>query len=237
MTPVSLRSGRAVGYRRVSTQEQAESQLGLDGQTAAIETAATRLGLSLAQTFTDAAVSGGLALEHRPALLAAIESLTSGDTLIVAKRDRLGRDVLNVAMIDRLVERKGGRVISAAGEGTDDDGPTSILMRQIVDCFAQYERAIIRARTRAAMAAAKARGQRTGHIPYGWQVASDGRTLLPHDEERRTLATICSLRSRGYAMKDIASELNAIGLRNRQGRVWRRQFIGQLLDRHWVHVA
>jgi hypothetical protein len=52
--------------------------------------------------------------------------------LLVAKRDRLGRDVLNVAMIERLLERKCARVVSAAGEGTEDDGPTSILMRQII---------------------------------------------------------------------------------------------------------
>jgi hypothetical protein len=42
---------------------------------------------------------------------------------LVAKRDRLARNVLNVAILARLVERKGARIVSAAGEGTDDDGP------------------------------------------------------------------------------------------------------------------
>ena len=64
--------------------------------------------------------------------------------LIVAKRDRLGRDVLNVAMIQRLIERKGARVVSTTGEGSDDDGPTSQLLRTIVDASGQYERALIR---------------------------------------------------------------------------------------------
>ncbi len=80
----------------------------------------------------------------------------AGDILLVAKRDRLGRDVLNVALVERLVERRGGRVYSAAGEGTDDDGPTGQLMRTMVDAFAAYERAIIRVRTESAMAVAKA---------------------------------------------------------------------------------
>jgi DNA invertase Pin-like site-specific DNA recombinase len=100
---------KAVGYLRVSTGDQATSGLGLDAQQAAVQATAARLNLPLAATFVDAGVSGGLALEARPALLAALDALASGDTLIVAKRDRLGRSVLNVAMIERLIERKGRR--------------------------------------------------------------------------------------------------------------------------------
>jgi DNA invertase Pin-like site-specific DNA recombinase len=229
---MASRSGRGIGYRRVSTTEQAASGLGLDAQQTAIEAAVARLGLSLVQTFTDAGLSGGLALEHRPALLAAIDGLASGDTLVTAKRDRLGRDVLNVAMIERLVERKGARVVSAAGEGTEDDGPTSILMRQIIDAFSQYERQIIRHRTRVAMAAAKKRGQRVGCIPFGMALGNDGRTLVPNHDERAVLTEIHQLRNRGYALFSIAEDLNSRGLRNRQNRPWQANFIGQLLSRH-----
>ena len=223
---------RAVGYRRVSTQDQANSGLGLEAQTTAIETAVARLGLTLCQTFTDAGLSGGLALEQRPALLNAIDLLRTGDVLVVAKRDRLGRDVLNVAMIERLVERRGARVHSAAGEGSDDDGPTGRLMRQIIDCFAQYERELIRARTRAAMAAAKVRGQRVGHLPFGQQLADDGRTLVPNQGEQQTLALVRRLRRLGYAQADIATELNRLGFRTRRGGLFQRSFVAQLLQRH-----
>jgi DNA invertase Pin-like site-specific DNA recombinase len=185
----------------------------------------------LEDVFTDT-VSGGLALEYRPALVAALDATRTGDVLLVAKRDRLGRDVLNVAMIERLVERRGARVYSAAGEGTDDDGPTGRLMRQIIDAFAEYERALIRARTRAAMAAAKKRGQRVGRIPFGMALGDDGRTLVPNLEERAVLAEIHRLRNRGYALFTIAEELNARGWRNRQNRPWLANFIGQLLSRH-----
>ena len=134
-------AARAIGYRRVSTAEQAGSGLGLDAQQTAITAGAARLGFPLMDTFTDAGLSGGLPLEQRPGLLAALDAVRKGDVLIVAKRDRLGRDVLNVSLIQKLVERKGARIVSAAGEGSDDDGPTSILMRQIIDAFGQYERA------------------------------------------------------------------------------------------------
>ncbi|HYN06566.1 MAG TPA: recombinase family protein [Vicinamibacterales bacterium] len=229
---MTVTGGRAVAYRRVSTVDQADSGLGLEAQQTAIETAAARLGLSLAETFTDAGVSGGVPLEGRPNLVAAIDALTTGDTLVIARRDRLGRDVLNVAMLARLVERKGARIVSAAGEGTEDDSPTSVLMRQIIDAFAEYERAIIRARTKSAMAAARARGQRVGCIPFGMTVAADGRTLVPNLDERAVLAEIRRLRARGYCLISIADELNQRGLRNRQGREWKASFVGQLLERH-----
>jgi len=221
-------SSRAIGYRRVSTAEQAGSGLGLAAQQTAIAATAARFGLPLGDTFTDAGVSGGLALEQRPALLAALDALGRGDALIVAKRDRLGRDVLNVAMLARLVERKGARIVSAAGEGTDDDGPTSILMRQMVDCFAQYERAIIQARTRAALAVKKARGERVGGIPFGSQLGADGRTLEPHADEQRALGLLRELRAAGYTFRAVADELNRQGFRSRTGGRWVRQSVHML---------
>jgi DNA invertase Pin-like site-specific DNA recombinase len=225
-------SGRAVAYVRVSTADQADSGLGLEAQQGAIETAAARLGMPVVDTFTDAGVSGGLPLEQRPALVAALDAIRAGDVLLVAKRDRLGRDVLNVAMIERLVERRGARVFSAAGEGSDDDTPTGKLMRQIIDAFAEYERAVIRARTKSAMGVAKKQGRRVGHVPFGKRVASDGRHLEEDPFELMILNRIRWLRARGFTLDDIATELNQQGFANRQGRPWKPSFIGQLLERH-----
>lgn len=202
--------GRALAYRRVSTRDQTQSGLGLDAQTEAITSTAARLGLVVEVTHDDLGVSGGLALEHRPALLAALEGLRRGDTLIVAKRDRLGRSVLNVAMIERLVERKGARIVSAAGEGCDDDAPTSRLMRQIIDAFSEYERAIIRSRTKAALAALKARGQRCGNLPFGFTATEDGR-LIPDPREQAIITRVRDLRAQGMSFRSVAAALNAEG--------------------------
>src|SRR5262245_9545612 len=160
---------RAIGYVRVSTEQQAESGLGIDAQAASITAAASRIGIALWRTFTDAGASGGLAIEERPVLLDAVATLRRGDMLLVAKRDRLGRDVIAVAMIERLVAKRGARVVSAAGEGTDSDDPAALLMRRLIDSFAEYERALIAARTRAALGAKRRRGERvSGIIPFGY---------------------------------------------------------------------
>jgi DNA invertase Pin-like site-specific DNA recombinase len=132
-------------------------------------------------------------------------------------------------MIDRLVERKGARVVSAAGEGTDASDPASVLMRQIIDAFAQYERAVIRTRTKAALRAKRARGERAGNVPFGHQLAKDGIRLEPNEHEINTLSVIREWRARGASLRQIAAELNRRGMRTRRGTPWTFNAVGGLL--------
>jgi DNA invertase Pin-like site-specific DNA recombinase len=220
----------AIGYVRVSTEQQADSGLGLEAQQSSIAGAALRLGLALTRTFVDAGTSGALAIEDRPVLLDAVAALRRGDVLLVAKRDRLGRDVIAVAMIERLIAKRGARVISAAGEGTDSDDPTAMLMRRLIDSFAEYERALIAARTRAALAAKRRRGERvSGIIPFGYRLGADGRALEGEAGEQQTLATIRLLRASGASLRAVATELNRRGLLTRAGTSWRFEYVRSLL--------
>src|SRR5580693_3786511 len=165
---------RVVIYLRVSTDEQAESGLGLEAQLAACKAMAARMGWEVVVILEDA-MSGGLPLEKRTILMDALAELGKGDVLLVAKRDRLSRgDMMTTAMIEAAVQRAGARVVSAAGEGTESDDPASVLMRRIIDAFGEYERLLIKARTRAALRAKKARGERYGQVPYGRRLAGDG---------------------------------------------------------------
>lgn len=221
-------TNRAYGYLRVSTDGQAESGLGLDAQRSAITAAAARHGLVLADTFTDAGLSGTLELEDRPGLFAAVNALKRGDVLLVAKRDRLGRDVVAVAMLERLVTRKGARIISAAGEGTEGTDAASLLQRRILDAFSEYERLIIGQRTKAALKAKRDKGERAGNIPFGYQLGADGRTLDINADEQRVIGLLRKLRTAGYTLRQIADELNAQGFTTRRGTAWRHQYVAAL---------
>jgi DNA invertase Pin-like site-specific DNA recombinase len=221
---------RAIGYIRVSTEQQAESGLGLDAQQVSIDAAASRLGLELSRTFVDAGTSGKLAIEDRPVLLDAVAALKRGDVLLVAKRDRLGRDVIAVAMIERLIAKRGARVVSAAGEGTDSDDPAALLMRRLIDSLAEYERALIAARTRAALGAKRRRGERvSGIIPFGFRLGADGRTLDVHVDEQATLTTIQTLRAAGTPLRAITDALNAEGKLTRAGTPWLFEYVRRAL--------
>lgn len=214
-----------IAYLRVSTEQQTQSGAGLDAQ----HDACLRVAGDLAGVYRDEGVSGKTGLDKRPALLEAIAQLSKGDVLIVAKRDRLGRDPLVVAMIESAVKRKGARIVSAAGEGTDSDSPTDILMRRMVDAFAEYERLVIGARTKAALQAKKARGERTGSIPYGYR-CEDGVNLVPDEKEQEAVAMIRELNAKGLSLRNIAGRLEAKGYISRSGKLWHPQTISNILE-------
>lgn len=206
----------AIAYLRVSTAEQ---DLGPEAQRAAIESWARGAGVEVVSWHEDRGVSGAAAIEDRPALLAALDALEahSAGVLAVAKRDRLARDVMSAAMIERLAARAGARIVSAAGEGSDSDDPASMLMRSMIDAFAAYERQIIRQRTKAAMAVKKSRGERVGTVPLGFRLAADGRTLEPDAHETEALELARELRAAGMSYRAIGAALEARGYRARAG--------------------
>jgi DNA invertase Pin-like site-specific DNA recombinase len=138
-----------IGYARVSTEDQT-----VDPQLDALNTAGCD------RIFSERA-SG--ALRARPELDAALDYIRSGDTLVVTKLDRLGRSLPH--LIDTLTgldERGVG--FHSISEGIDTTTSAGRLMMHILGAIAQFERDLIIERTRAGLAAAKARG-RTGGRP------------------------------------------------------------------------
>ncbi len=220
---------RVVGYVRVSTSEQA---LGPEAQLAALRSWCAARGAELVAVREDLGVSGAAPLDRRPGLLAALDALReySAGVLLVAKRDRLARDVVVSAMAERLAARRGAEVQSADGAGNGSE-PADQLMRTMVDAFAQYERALIRARTSAALRAKRARGERTGgHVALGLRVMPDGVRVEAEPAEEVALRRIAELRADGATVRAIAERLNAEGVPAR-GTRWHATTVARALRR------
>jgi DNA invertase Pin-like site-specific DNA recombinase len=208
-----------IAYLRVSTDDQ---DLGLDAQDLAI-----RAKYEPAAVFIDDGLSGGKA--DRPGLLEALSTLKKGDELVVAKRDRLSRgNSYLTAWIEKEVAKAGARIVSVAGEGTESDEPQDILMRRIIDAFAEFERLQIGARTKAALAVKKSKGERIGDVPFGFDADADGR-LTRNEIEQETLAIIKSLRGRGWTLRAICSELETRGIKTKKGVArWQPKTVARL---------
>lgn len=220
----------AIAYVRVSTDSQADSGAGIAAQVAAINAYAKRAGLTITATFEDAGVSGAATLEDRPGLVSAIASLRRGDVLIVGKRDRLGRDVLNVLMIEKVIGKRGASVVSADGVG-NGDGAADQFMRSIMDAAAAFERNLIRSRTRAALAAKRAAGERTGEVPFGWTLDAAGRLVEVHDEQI-ILGRIMACRAAGMSLRKIAAILTADAVPTKKGNTtWSHTSVQSILER------
>jgi len=187
----------AVAYIRVSTEEQ---HLGPEAQRAAIASWAAKGGVRVAATHSDT-LTGASELVDRPGLVEALSDLTlhHAGVLVVAKRDRLARDVVIAATIERAVAKHGARVIAADGVG-NGDSPADGFMRVILDGAAAYERALIRARTKVALQALRARGQRAGTIPFGYFDAGNGK-LAPDPAEQVLVARVRALREGGASLR------------------------------------
>ena len=218
-------------YVRVSTDYQTESGAGLSAQKDACRQWAEKQGIEITTVFSDEGVSGSTNLEKRPSLMEAINLLHKGDILIVAKRDRLGRDIIHVAMIEAAINRKGARVISVAGEGTCSEDPSSILMRRMIDAFAEFERNIICERTKVAMQAKKKKNERVGHIPFGLRLSKDGIHLEECPKEQRILNQIQELKNRGFSIRKIAEEMNKRHAFNRGESKWNHASIHRVMTK------
>lgn len=215
---------RAVAYLRVSTTRE-QQELGVEAQRQAIATWAKREGVEVVATFAEE-VSGGAPLERRAVLLEAIGALRAhgAGLLVVQRLDRFSRDPLSAAMAELQVQRAGARVVCADGLGNGDD-PGSRLMRDVGLAAARFERAMIAARTRAALAVKQARGESTGTPPYGWRRGEDGRTLVPDESEQATLAAVRALRASGLPFRAVRAEATRRHLVGRTGRPFTLQAI------------
>lgn len=208
-------------YLRVSTDQQAQSGHGLEAQRAMCYQYISNKGEGCSVLeFSDEGISGSKTLEKRPQLFAAINALDKGDILLISKRDRIGRDPIVNAMIERAVQRKNARLISASGDVSDSDDPSSILMKRMVDAFAEYERLIIGQRTKVALAEKKKNNQRVGYIPFGYKLAEDKIHLEINEQEQSILEMIKDRRKFGMSLRNIAKDFNEMQIFNRFLRPW-----------------
>jgi DNA invertase Pin-like site-specific DNA recombinase len=154
-TSGALNMATAIGYVRVSTAGQGRSGLGLAAQRAAIARFAQAEGLEVSQVFEEIETgSGSDALERRPQLAAALRTARKAKSpVLVAKLDRLSRDV---HFISGLMAHRVEFVVCELGRQSDP------FVLHLYAALAEKERAMISARTKAGLTAAKARGTKLG---------------------------------------------------------------------------
>jgi DNA invertase Pin-like site-specific DNA recombinase len=217
----------AVAYLRASTDEQ---RLSPEAQRACIQAWAVREDARVAAWYADLGVCSVAPVADRPALQATLGALRRhrAGLLVVAKRDRVARDVVLAAEVERAAARAGARLVSAMGEG-NGDSPADAFMRTVIDGAAQYEHGLIRARTRAVLAVKRARGERVGAIPYGFAMDADGVRLVAAWREQATIARARELRAAGLSLRAVASRLAIEGRVSRTGRVFLAPQIARML--------
>jgi DNA invertase Pin-like site-specific DNA recombinase len=139
------KAGLLLGYARVSKGDEQTNTL----QTKALQTAGCR------RMFEEVASGGRW---DRPELHRLLDQLRDGDTVVVWKLDRLSRSLKDVLHIMERIAKAGAGFRSIT-ENIDTTTPAGRMMMQMVGAFAEFERAMIRERTSAGLAAARAAGR------------------------------------------------------------------------------
>jgi DNA invertase Pin-like site-specific DNA recombinase len=140
-----------IGYARVSKGDEQDTRL----QTRALKTA------GVSKVFEEKASGGRW---ERPELQRMLEQLRKGDVVVVWKLDRLSRSLLDLILImDRIANAGAG--FRSLTESVDTTSPAGRMVMQILGCFAEFERSMIRERTRAGLDAARSQGRLGGRRP------------------------------------------------------------------------
>lgn len=216
-----------VAYYRVSTQRQGASGLGLESQKAAVETFVASRGGEVLAAFTE--VESGAKVKRPELMKALAEAKRQGAVLLIAKLDRLAR---NVHFLSGLMEA--GVEVQAA-----DMPSANKFMLHIMAAVAEHEREAISARTKAALGAAKARG-----VKLGWAIegrAEEAQRASAAAAERRQAEAdkfagqvgplAVALAAEGYSLRAVAAELNGRGIATPRGKAWAATSVRNLLAR------
>jgi DNA invertase Pin-like site-specific DNA recombinase len=219
---------QAIAYYRVSTARQGRSGLGIEAQRSAVARFVEAEGFTIAAEFIEVETGKGAdALDRWPELAAALATgRAKRCPVIVAKLDRLSRDV---AFVASLMAQRVPFIVAELGVDADP------FMLHLYAALAEKERRLIAERTRSALAAKKAGGARLGNQRNAPEAAALGRKAQAETAKlftANTLPIIEAIRQTGVEdLRGIAAALNARGVRTARGGRWHASNVKNLVDR------
>lgn len=223
---------QAIGYVRVSTEEQAKYGVSLDAQLTRIQAYCTLAGLHLARVISEDGVSGAKKLDSRPGGSQLTEALRKRTVLhvVALKLDRLFRDAEDALSQTRTWDRAGValHIIDMGGSALNTASAMGRMFLTMTAAFAELERNLIGERTSTALAHKKAQRKVYSPTPFGFTRSGDA--LEVDTGEMDTLEIIRRWQRDGLTYRAIACQLNAREVpTKRGGRQWYASTVQQIL--------
>lgn len=219
---------QAIGYIRVSTEQQANEGVSLEAQKAKIAAWCVTNSYELVNVFVDAGISGK-SMDKRPGLQDAMKSLKKGMALVSYSLSRLARSTKDALSIGETVAKCKADMVSLS-EQIDTTTAAGKMMFQMLAVLAEFERNLVAERTTNALQHKKATNQKYTNItPYGFE-AIEGR-LVQVQAEAAVVAEIQAARAGGNTLQSIADSLNGRGIPTKTGKTWQPATIHLLMKR------
>ena len=221
---------KVFGYCRVSTTDQQDEGVSLNNQQERVRNWASANGHDLAGMYVEAR-SGGRA-DNRPELKKAMAACREGNILVVYSLSRFSRSVRDTLALADQLERAGANLASLS-ESLDTSTPVGRMFFQLMSVLSEFERNQLRQRTTSAMSHLRQHNKRiSSKIPMGYDLAKDGVTLLPNQNEQDVIARIVERRASGMTLGAIARSMVAEKVATKQGGQWAPNTVLAILRRH-----
>jgi site-specific DNA recombinase len=217
-------------YIRVSTKQQAKSEGGLQAQYDCCRNFAEmhNLDFHFDEETQDAGVKSQVHPYDREGFSKLMKNVKPGDCILVYKRDRILRNSLQLAILENDLNKQGIQIINVSGIGNGQT-PEDNLIKSILDAVAEYERALIRMRTKAEKQAKKDRGEVYCRSVYGFKNV-DGK-MVRNEEEQRIIELMKKWRKTGMSYRELADHLENQCVSSPRGSHWHPNTIREILLR------
>jgi site-specific DNA recombinase len=198
---------KAIGYIRVSTDEQAKDGLSLDAQRERIESFCIAKDWTLETIINDPGYSGKNL--NRPGIQKIIEAVKAGtfDVLVICKLDRMTRNIRDLGYLTQDVFEVHDVAFSSIADNFDTTTANGKLVLNILGSVAQWERDIVVERTTDALQHKRSKGEWAGRIPYGFLICDSGK-LTENPEEIKTIQKAKRMKRNGHSIRDISKRLH-----------------------------
>ena len=220
---------KAIGYIRVSTDDQAREGVSLDNQKAKIKAYCDLKDLELVDVIEDAGISAKNL--NRPGIKKVLELSQSKqvDAIVTYKLDRMFRSTVDALETTKKFD-KWGVSFHSLQENLDTKSAMGKFFFTLTAALAEMERGIVAERTKAALSHKRAKMEKTGgDVPFGYNLTENG-LLVANEAEQKAISLMVELRNKGYSLRAIAGELEAEGYRTRRGNIkWHPNTISRII--------
>jgi len=222
---------KAIGYIRVSTEDQAREGISLDNQRAKIKTYCELKDLDLIEIIEDAGISAKNL--NRPGVQKVLELARKKEVnaVVTYKLDRMFRSTEDALQTTGRFDRWGISFHSIQ-ETLDTKSAMGMFFFTLTAALAEMERGIIGERTRAALRHKRAQNEKTGgNVPYGYDLDETGH-LIENEAEQKAIRLIHDLNQKGYSLREICRELEKEGHRTKTGKTsWNPKTVSMIIRR------
>jgi site-specific DNA recombinase len=221
----------AVGYVRVSTDDQAKEGVSLDNQKSKINAYCELKDLQLREVIEDAGISAKNLRREGVQKVLRLARRKEIDAVVVYKLDRIFRSTIDALETTKAFE-KWGVSFHSIEETLNTRSAMGKFFFTLTAALAEMEIRLIGERTKAALAYKRSNNEKTGgDIPYGYDLTAQG-LLTKNDDEQRVIRIIRKLHGQGFSLRRICSELEREGHKTKRGNaVWHPETIAHIIKR------